>query len=326
MSFFNHIDWAAALAAFNLAAIGVLMRIQPVMHKKQIKYLSGLKQSEFVKEVQSFREFYEEKKIVLEDKADSAISQSEKRALAAQDQAKKTKEKLLNIVSRLNLKEKENKELLQAMHEAETTTSSELYERMRHGLKVNVMSIISNAKIVRRHLERNQTGEFRNIELMLGDIQSFAEDIQYTVLRDGIPYGAKKPYVAKPLKIITNLAHLSGVVSASTSNTKSRIVLSENLKKIPIINSDPEVLDIVFYELLSNSLRYSEKESDVKVNVESDNDGEVEISICNLAPTLSEDDMNHIFYEGYRTEYTMRRNPMGVGAVEYTEFNREYWW
>lgn len=94
---------------------------------------------------------------------------------------------------------------------------------------------------------------------------------------------------------------------------KKRLVILEpnNLAVIPQIQTDPDLLSIVFYNLLDNAIKYGKANSEIEI--ECDDIGHYyAIAVRNEGPEVFEHEVALIFSEGYRGE-SVRENEVGLG-------------
>lgn len=70
------------------------------------------------------------------------------------------------------------------------------------------------------------------------------------------------------------------------------------------LQGDPELLEICFYNLLDNAIKYSPTGSEIKIKVSKDAEGNTLISLCDQGPGVSDEDKKDIFSKYWRSEST----------------------
>lgn len=97
--------------------------------------------------------------------------------------------------------------------------------------------------------------------------------------------------------------------SVSLDTTRVRLVLPET---VPRVQADPDRLERVFVNLLSNALKYSDPSAEVTVRVEPA-EQEVLVSVIDRGPGIDPSDLPHIFDRFYRTRGPQKRDSLGLG-------------
>jgi two-component system phosphate regulon sensor histidine kinase PhoR len=81
---------------------------------------------------------------------------------------------------------------------------------------------------------------------------------------------------------------------------------------LPPISADPDRLERVLLNLLSNALKYSTPGTEVRITARAV-DGAVAISVSDHGPGISPDDLPHLFERFYRVKATQRKEGVGLG-------------
>ncbi len=87
---------------------------------------------------------------------------------------------------------------------------------------------------------------------------------------------------------------------------------------IPLIEADPKRLRQVIANLLSNAIRYTPSDGEIKIELRTI-DGEVEISFADTGPGISEEDLPHLFERFYRGDPARNRvggSGLGLAIVK----------
>lgn len=198
--------------------------------------------------------------------------------------------------------------------------------------------------------------ELRSIEILKSDfvsnvshelktplavIQTYSTMLQGDDLSDV----ERKEYCAKIAEntermtyLITNVLQLSRLENQKTRADKKQYILSEQLcrctlnyeneldeKEIEldtdfddeiILNSDEQLLDIVFNNLLSNALKFTEKGGSIRIISKSEDDYAV-VSIADSGCGMTEGQVKHIFEKFYQADasHATKGNGLGLALV-----------
>ena len=90
-----------------------------------------------------------------------------------------------------------------------------------------------------------------------------------------------------------------------------QLIRSIGFELIPIISSDPDLLSVIFYNLFDNAIKYSQKDSEIRVFCHRTTD-EYQIDVCNYGPEIEEDEREKVFAGGYRG-INVRKREVGLG-------------
>lgn len=198
--------------------------------------------------------------------------------------------------------------------------------------------------------------ELRSIEILKSDfvsnvshelktplavIQTYSTMLQSDDLSDA----ERKEYCAKIAEntermtyLVTNVLQLSRLENQKTSVEKKQYILSEQLcrctlnyekeldeKEIEldtdfdddiVINSDEQLLDIVFNNLLSNALKFTEKGGSIRIAAKSEN-GYAVVSVADSGCGMTDGQIKHIFEKFYQADasHATKGNGLGLSLV-----------
>jgi len=80
----------------------------------------------------------------------------------------------------------------------------------------------------------------------------------------------------------------------------------------PLVSADPDRLERVFTNLLSNALKYSPPETEVVVTAEIQH-GEVTVSVTDSGAGIAREELSHLFERFYRAKGTRKAEGLGLG-------------
>ncbi len=97
------------------------------------------------------------------------------------------------------------------------------------------------------------------------------------------------------------------------------LILSKNInfivkanKEDVIINSDIEMLNMVFSNIVSNAIKYNEKDGIIEINI-NEKERMIEISVADNGIGIPEDEISKVFNEFYRSSISKEKNIEGTG-------------
>ena len=107
-------------------------------------------------------------------------------------------------------------------------------------------------------------------------------------------------------------------VASFTLDLKQRLSISMDMDRISVevretpsaVSADPDRLERILTNLLSNALKYSEDRVEVRVESMA---GEVRVSVADRGPGISTEDLPHLFERFYRARNAQRKDGLGLG-------------
>lgn len=109
---------------------------------------------------------------------------------------------------------------------------------------------------------------------------------------------------------------IQDVVGRTQEMTRGHQVTSEVRDTIPAIYVDPDRIEQIMTNLLSNAAKYSYPETPIIVDVER-REGEVMVSVTNAGPGIKREDVPKLFTRFYRTEAAQLEKAPGLGLGLY---------
>lgn len=173
----------------------------------------------------------------------------------------------------------------------------------------------------------------------LSVIQTYSTMLQSEDLSDAErkEYSAKISEATKRMtELITNILQLSRLENQKITANKKPYVLSEQLCRCTlnfeqvldekaieletnfdesiILNSDEQLLDIVFNNLLSNALKFTDNGGTVRITAKQEN-GCAVISVADNGCGMTESQMKHIFEKFYQADTSHATKGNGLGLA-----------
>ena len=120
----------------------------------------------------------------------------------------------------------------------------------------------------------------------------------------------RKTLVPKSInKLITNFAKEA---ESTMSVFKRKIIHNIDISKDYLIPLDEQLVNRVFENLLSNALRYTSEDDEIRI-IAHDSDDTLMIKFCDTGIGISESDLSNIFDLFYRASNSRREEGMGIG-------------
>lgn len=153
------------------------------------------------------------------------------------------------------------------------------------------------------------------------DIENYAEDMETSILRIKALLlrfraftGSEQQPRLRPIQIEGDVLRPNRrLLSAYAAKRKLSISSSYGYELIPAINSDPDYLSIIFYNLLDNAIKYSNRHTQILVICGEDAD-DYFVEVTNEGKAIRPEETSKIFQEGYRgIEVRDREVGLGMG-------------
>lgn len=107
-------------------------------------------------------------------------------------------------------------------------------------------------------------------------------------------------------------SHIHATIGAQLEDSGVRFLV-ESSPNLPDVNVDKQRIEQVILNLLSNAIRHTPRGGTIRMTVRSIRDNEVEVSVCNTGPRLSDEDLVHVFDRFYRADTSRSREEGGAG-------------
>ena len=179
-----------------------------------------------------------------------------------------------------------------------------------HDLRTPLAIVLGQAQLLQRELEQAglKDGARRSVEAII--ISARRMDIMIDDLVDSTRMEAGQLQLEKqPVDLLTFASNL--LKRAGPVMDVGRIKF-DILTGLPPISADPNRLERVMLNLLSNALKYSPPEAEVLVKAEK-TDGEVTISVIDQGIGIAPEDLPHMFERYYRAAGARQTEGLGLG-------------
>lgn len=302
------VNWTGIIAVINLGAILSIIRIITSLHKKQIEHLEAIKQSEFAKEIQSFRVFYEEKKIMIEHEKTKIAEEAKEHIANVELRMHEAEENLTKIVNELELSKSENEKLNSALNRSIISNNKFTSDIVSHELRQGLNAILSDCEyILLKH--KHIPGLTEKIE----DVKNETLSLSYIIKRIRVPFYETLPSQTKSnLSINRYLSKVLPVIDLVARQKNNKINISYSNKNDSTVVFDSELLELVLFETISNAIRYSKDGESVNIFNSIENNFLV-ITISNVLPEKSSDEISRIFDMGFRGKTAVKYSISGAG-------------
>jgi len=204
------------------------------------------------------------------------------------------------------------------LHELEEERE-DLLRTVSHDLRSPLTAIKGQAQLMLRQLE--QTGQHSRLKRSAQALVTTADRMN-SMIQDLVDMtrleGGQLQMKREPLDLESFWLELRQRLGAVLAVDRVRIEMPQGL---PRVSADPDRLERIFTNLLSNALKYSPSDTEVLVTAEGQ-DGMVEVSVTDRGVGMTDEDVRHLFQRYYRARDTRKIGGGGVGAVHHQDAGR----
>ena len=152
------------------------------------------------------------------------------------------------------------------------------------------------------------------------EIANYAEDMEVIILRLKVMLqifnnlAGIERIIPKPKEILIEADVLRPIRRLLSGPAQKRgVILGETVAfdVIPSLWADPDLLSIIFYNLLDNAIKYSEEGTTIQMSC-SYNEREYSVEVASQSAPISPDEVDKVFMEGYRGQ-NVRLQEVGLG-------------
>jgi PAS domain S-box-containing protein len=179
-----------------------------------------------------------------------------------------------------------------------------------HDLRIPLTVITGHAFLLAEGLEQESGKEalhlsLKEIQKAIGRMTRMIEDLVDSARLEG----GDIPLQRQPCSLA---AVLAGIPHSPGSNLMGERLELDVPAGLPAIWADPERLERILLNLISNAFKYSPAESPVTVRARQ-RDAEVEVAVSDAGPGIAHADQPHIFERFYRPAGLRRSDSVGLG-------------
>ncbi|WP_160688076.1 HAMP domain-containing sensor histidine kinase [Clostridium sp. C2-6-12] len=219
----------------------------------------------------------------------------------------KGRDELSLLGKNINYMTEELKQLKEREKEAEKN-KDRLIVSVSHDLRTPLTSIIGYIKLIKENSKLDN-----DIKRYIDIIDNKAERLE-NLINDLFEYTKLRACDVKIEKINISLNEfmrqvVEGMMPICNQNNLN-IVLEAPEKEVKV-NVDPNKMLRVFENIISNAIKYSNKDSTIKINISNSKD--VLITIENEGTTIKYEELNKIFEMFYRTDKSRNNKTGGAG-------------
>ncbi|MEJ2699966.1 MAG: ATP-binding protein, partial [Desulfuromonadales bacterium] len=196
-----------------------------------------------------------------------------------------------------------------AVHELQQEREMVLHT-ISHDLRIPLTVISGHAQILEEIL--NASGFDHGAASSVGEINKgirmitrMIEDLVDTARMEGGQVVLEK----QPLQFAHFVRRLLTSCEGIVDSSRLEIRIADDL---PLVSADPDRLERILLNLISNALKYSPRETQVQVRAEAQ-PGEIRVSIIDQGQGIAALDLPHIFERFYRCKGARRADSVGLG-------------
>jgi len=188
------------------------------------------------------------------------------------------------------------------------TKKNQLLADVCHELGTPLTVLKLQVESLKDDLEEDVQVTYRAIDKKLDDIQHLIDDIHQLAQSD---VGALQLNI-EPFELNKTLDHWQGELTQFVNKNKLAFEITRDLPISLMVNFDRDRIKQVFINLLSNSIKYTDKPGQVKLTATTKR-RTLLLSIEDSSPSVSDSDLTNIFERLYRVESSRSRDTGGSG-------------
>lgn len=127
------------------------------------------------------------------------------------------------------------------------------------------------------------------------------------------------PFDFKKVNIITIIEQTIFEFSGEAHKKEIELIFLKPKNELPAINCDPEMLRVVFQNLLENAIKYSGKNDKIFMSLKQDlKNNNLEISIRDTGIGIKKEEQDQIFNKFFRGSNAIKKDTLGSGLGLFT--------
>jgi len=188
--------------------------------------------------------------------------------------------------------------------------SEDVLRAVSHDLRSPLTAIQGYAQLLEREIRRSALGDraFRSVDAIIANAKKMNSMIQDLVDRASAESGHLK-LNRVDLELHSFMHGLKERLATVLDMERVRIDVSEAL---PPVSADPDRLERILTNLLSNALKYSAPDTEVLVKAQHTHD-QVSVSVVDRGVGIAAEDMPHMFDRFYRARSSRKADGLGLG-------------
>ena len=184
----------------------------------------------------------------------------------------------------------------------------EIYlQTISHDLRIPLTVIQGHAELLQETCREEETGPAAHLEAIVQAGERMNRMIEDLVEAARLEGGILTLQQEK----LDLREHLQGILDRSFMEAEAKrihLIAAE----LPLVQADPDRLERIVINLLSNALKYSPPGSPVRVEAAAAG-GEIVLTVADQGEGIAEEDLPHIFERFYRTRNHRRPDSVGLG-------------
>ncbi len=199
----------------------------------------------------------------------------------------------------------------------DVTEQHELQERnnafhhtVAHDLRIPLTVIQGHAEMLKDSLRHGKLGgtSLQNVEAILegtGKMERMIQDLVDTARLEG----GQVPLAKEPINLE---AFVWSVLQSFKKTMNLKRMVTQIPQDLPLASADPERLERIFQNLLSNALKFSPPESKVSIQARK-TEGEITISVTDHGKGIAPEDCSRLFKRFFQVKGSQPPSGVGLG-------------
>lgn len=211
-----------------------------------------------------------------------------------------------DITERKRVESQREQLLVQVQQEQHRT--QEMIHMIAHDVRQPLTIARGHVQFLRRSLARGDHEQVERsieaIELSVKRLEAMIRDmVDSAQLETGQLRLERQPLALEEF-VRESLTHLSLAIGGGPAHMEAKASM--------VVNADPNRLERILGNLVSNAIKYGGPESQVTVTIGEQN-GEAVVSVSDRGPGIDPADLPHLFDRGYRAARTQQAEGLGLG-------------
>ncbi len=215
--------------------------------------------------------------------------------------------------------------VIRAISQQALFASKETEERLRlivslaaHSIRTSLQHLLNSCAVIAHNWRKPECNNAvsRSLGHLRNTIQQTTRNVEITL---AAPETAVTPAIhASELTIVevnlaTLLSNCADRFESHATDKQIELVLFDEIENMPVIYGDYYMLDLLFANIIDNAIKYSQADSQVRIQAGKITPQEVEIIVNDLGWGIPEDELQLVFEQQYQSPRIKKKDRKGVG-------------
>ena len=197
--------------------------------------------------------------------------------------------------------------MAESLQKAETT-KRQMIADVAHELRTPITIVRAGLEGLRDGVLRPTTENFAALHDKVLLTTRLVADLQELALADA---GALSLHL-EDCDLRPILGRIRATIGAQLEDDRVRLIIDTSADA-PTVRADPQRVEQVLLNLLSNASRYTPADGTIRVSLEREGSERVKVSVCDTGPGLDREDLARVFERFYRSDRSRAGGGAGLG-------------